>query len=167
MPSSVFSSLKISTAALPNCLQGLQANAFSSHPAKRDRYPLCYIIHDYRQNCSICFSFCCGFLKVQKRPAKRNGPGTMFNQTPSPVHPLTGPVISDSSVDAALLIRTQKFYSRPISIIFSAICTEFQAAPFNRLSETTHIWNPLSTSTSLRIRPTNVSFFPTDSRAVG
>ncbi len=86
MPFSVFSSLKISTAALPNCLQGLQANAFSSHPAKRDRYPLCYIIHDYRQNCSICFSFCSGFLKVQKRPAKRNGPGTMFsaNTIPGP-----------------------------------------------------------------------------------
>ena len=93
MPFSVFSSLKISTAALPNCLQGLQANAFSSHSAKRDRYPLCYIIHDYRQNCSICFSFCFGFLKVKKRPPKKNGPGTMFHQTPFPVHPLTGLVI--------------------------------------------------------------------------
>ena len=76
----------------------------------------------------------------------------MFNQTPFPVHPLTGPVIFNSSDDAAWTIRTKKFYSRPISIIFSAICTEFQAAPFNRLSETTHIWKPLSTSTSLRIR---------------
>jgi hypothetical protein len=44
----------------------------------------------------------------EKRPAKRNGTGTRFNQTPFPVHPLTGPVISDSSVDEALLIRYSK-----------------------------------------------------------
>ena len=54
------------------------------------------------------------------------------------------------------------FYTRTksISCKVSAICTEFHAAPFNKLSETTHKWKPLSTSTSLRIRPTNVSFLP-------
>src|SRR5699024_11414149 len=43
----------------------------------------------------------------------------------------------------------------------------FHAAPFTRLSETTHKWNPLSASKSLRIRPTNTSFFSSALNGVG
>ena len=58
-------------------------------------------------------------------------------------------------------INFKNYFTKPSLTKLSAICTEFQAAPFNKLSETTHKWKPFSTSKSLRIRPTNTSLLPT------
>lgn len=105
MPFSVFSSLKISTAALLSCLQGLQANASSSHSAKRDRYPLCYIIHDYWQNCSICFSFCFGFLKVKKKTSQKERTGNDVSS-----NTLSGPPFDRSChIHFRQMVRTNSF----------------------------------------------------------
>lgn len=59
------------------------------------------------------------------------------------------------------------YFTIPKFIRLSAIWTEFHAAPFNRLSDTTHIWKPFSSSRSLRIRPMKTSLLPTQSAGIG
>src|SRR5690606_7982066 len=63
--------------------------------------------------------------------------------------------------------RVYPVYTKLFLMRDCAICTVFQAAPFTKLSVTTHMWNALSLSKSLRILPTNTSFLSCAASGVG
>lgn len=108
-----------------------------------------------------------GKYNVKLSRLTKKSPGSFPNQ-PSPLPSLGNLPISERIMPMATIpkpIMMSIFPSTPNSGMAhftnsSAICTAFKAAPFRKLSATTHRLRPLGMESSSRIRPTNTASVP-------
>src|SRR5882672_3399832 len=74
---------------------------------------------------------------------------------------------SEINHDASGLNHKLNLQRNLFSSKYSAICTAFVAAPLRRLSETIQRLSEFACDSSLRMRPTNTSSFPSASIGIG